>query len=364
MSFRIRDFEYAWQHFAMSHQKKNPPDPDPTASSRKRDHIALAFQSQIESDRMDARFNYEPMLGAHAQPHEVLEPFEFLGKTLRLPIWVSSMTGGTTWARTINYNLAKACREFGMGMGLGSCRALLYSEEHLPDFDVRDVIGDELPLYANLGIAQVEKLIDKGELGRIDEMLARLRVDGLIVHVNPLQEFLQPEGDRLMQPPIETIQRLLAQATYPIIVKEVGQGFGPRSMEALLQLPLAAVDFGAAGGTNFSMLELLRSDPQRQEAFQALARVGHTATEMVEMVNALAAKLGEHMRCQQIIVSGGVRNFLDGHYLLSKLNLPAVYGQASAFLRYAREDYEVLKKYVQAQAEGLALARTFLDVKP
>src|SRR5690606_4544693 len=159
----------------------------------------------------------------------------FLGKELRTPIWVSSMTGGTLMARTINHNLARACRDFGMGMGLGSCRSLLYSKEDLADFDVRSIIGDDLPLYGNLGIAQVEKLLMGRKTSHIDQLIDALRLDGLIVHINPMQEWFQPEGDPILQPPIETIRQLLEEADYPLIVKEVGQGMGRESLEALLR---------------------------------------------------------------------------------------------------------------------------------
>ena len=109
--------------------------------ARKNDHIELAFSSQAAGAEIDRRFDYEPMTGSHRQGE--IQPFTFLGKTLKVPIWVSSMTGGTALARTINTNLARACREFGMGMGLGSCRILLANDLYLPDFDMRPVIGDE-----------------------------------------------------------------------------------------------------------------------------------------------------------------------------------------------------------------------------
>ena len=336
---------------------------DPTAATRKQDHIALAFKSRISEKDIDQRFYYEPLLAAHPNAWDNIRPFEFLGKKVKVPLWVSSMTGGTEWARHINRNLAQACAEFGMGMGLGSCRSLLYSDESWVDFDVRDVIGEELPLFANLGIAQIEQLLQKSETSRIDVLLKRLRADGLIVHVNPFQEWLQPEGDRFTKPPLETIQALLNEAEYPIIVKEVGQGFGPKSLEALLKLPLAAIDFGASGGTNFAMLELLRSDEERLNAYLPLARVGHSAEEMVRLCNDLVWRLGDSIKCRQIIISGGIADFLDGHYLLSKLTLPGVYGQASAFLKYARGDYAALQRYVAQQLEGLALARAFLVAK-
>jgi isopentenyl-diphosphate delta-isomerase len=341
----------------------NQPDADPTAAERKRDHIELAFRSQVTTHELDDRFDYEPLLAAHPQEGS-LPTTLFSGRELRAPLWVSSMTGGTELAALINTNLARACRQFGMGMGLGSCRPLLYSRERLSDFDVRPLIGNDLPLYANLGIAQIEQLLADGETDRITHLTDLLRADGLIVHVNPLQEWLQPEGDRFRAAPLTTIERLLEALPHlPIIVKEVGQGFGPESLRALLQLPIVALDFAANGGTNFSKLELLRSDPLRQNVYAPLANVGHSAPAMLATTNALVAELGDRVRCQSIIISGGLRDFLDGYYLTQKSTLPAIYGQASAFLRHAREDYATLERYVTSQVQGLELANAFLRVR-
>lgn len=339
------------------------PDDDPTAATRKQDHIELAFKSQVAAATLDSRFYYEPIIAAHPT-EDTSEGFTFLGKTMRLPLWVSSMTGGTEKAQRINQNLARACQEFGMGMGLGSCRPLLYSDERLSDFAVRDLIGPEQLLFANLGIAQLEPLVENGEMWRINSMLQKLAADGLIIHVNPLQEWLQPEGDRFKQPPLVTIEAVLKQLPdLPIIVKEVGQGMGRESLRALLQLPLAAIDFAASGGTNFAKLELLRSEPAKHLVYEPLARVGHQAEEMVDLVNALKLELGAQVQCKHIIISGGVQNFLDGYYLMEKIQFKSIYGQASAFLRHAQEDYEQLRTYVQAQARGLNVAKTFLRLK-
>lgn len=337
-------------------------DDDTTAAARKRDHIELAFRSQLEHGELDSRFYYEPLLAAHPEAGN-LQPFSFLGKKLQVPIWVSSMTGGTEWAHTINHNLARACRDFGMGMGLGSCRSLLFGDEALKDFDVRDLMGDELPLYANLGVAQVEQLMEKNELYRVNDLLEKLRANGLIIHVNPLQEWLQPEGDRFKKLPLETLTSFLEKNTVPLIVKEVGQGFGYESLKALFQLPLQAIDFAASGGTNFAKLELLRSDEVKREILTQIAHVGHSAEEMVGFANRILEELGDQVRCRQVIISGGIKNFLDGYYLINKLNLPCVYGQASGFLKHARGDYARLYDYVKAQVEGLALAQAFLKVK-
>lgn len=337
-------------------------DNDPTAESRKRDHIELAFQSQIEEGKLDNRFYYEPLLSAHPEKNS-LPVFDFLGKEMKAPIWVSSMTGGTKFAGIINHNLARACKDFGMGMGLGSCRSLLFSDDHLKDFDVRNLIGDDLPLFANLGIAQLEDLISDNKIGLVNTLLQKLRVDGLIIHVNPFQEWLQPEGDRFRHPPIDTIETVLEKVNAPLIVKEVGQGMGYESLKRLFQLPLAAVDFAANGGTNFAKVELLRSDEQKQSIFQKLAYAGHSAEEMTIMTNKIIEDLGVKIRCKEVIISGGVKNFLDGYYLINKLVLPSIYGQASSFLKHARGNYQELYNYVDAQIQGLELANAFLTLK-
>ncbi len=335
---------------------------DPNAASRKRDHIELAFQSQVKVQEIDHRFSYEPLLSAHPLPGS-LPTVDFLGKNLRAPLWVSSMTGGTEWARIINHNLARACREFGMGMGLGSCRSLLSDDQYLDDFNVRPIIGEDLPLYANLGIAQVERLLEQQALHKVEELVDKLSADGLIIHINPLQEWLQPEGDRFARAPLHTIADFLEKSNIPVIVKEVGQGMGYESLKALLQLPVQAVDFAASGGTNFALLELLRSNELNQESYGRLAYVGHTAEEMTALINQIATELGDRMLCRQIIISGGIQSFLDGYYLRQKLSLPSVYGQASGFLKHAKGDYADLKAYVETQVRGLEVAHAFLKVK-
>jgi isopentenyl-diphosphate delta-isomerase len=273
------------------------------------------------------------------------------------------MTGGTAYAAVINHNLARACHDFGFGMGLGSCRSLLFENTYFDDFNVRKIIGNDLPLYANLGIAQMEELVVTKSLQKAVDLVSRLEADGLIIHVNPFQEWLQPEGDKIRHTPLQTIQTILEQTSLKIIVKEVGQGMGYQSLKALFALPLEAVDFAAYGGTNFAKLELLRGDKPKAHIYEQLAYVGHTAEEMVEMTNQIQVELGENMKCRQVIISGGIKHFLDGYYLIEKINLPAVYGQASEFLKYARGDYQILYDFITTQIQGLRMAKAFLRVK-
>jgi len=331
------------------------------ANDRKLEHLNLALDSQTRLDEQDRRFNYEPMLAAH--PESLDLSINFLGKIMRTPIWVSSLTGGTGDARCINRNIARACREFGMGMGLGSCREILFGKTHWHDFDFRDEIGEEQPFWANLGIAQIEEILFSKNTQAVIDLVGELRADGLIVHVNPLQEWFQPEGNRLKQPPLLTIQQLLDQLKIKIIVKEVGQGFGPESLRQLLKLPLEAIEFGAYGGTNFSKLELLRGNQPGIDANLPFAFVGHSADQMVDLINEIV-KENPHPACSQLIISGGIQNVLDGYYLTSKIKLPAVFGMASTILIHASESYESLSVFLKNQVQSLRLAHAYLKINP
>ena len=274
------------------------------------------------------------------------------------PLWISSMTGGTEKAGLINKRLALACREFGLGMGLGSCRMLLESDAYLSDFQLRKYIGDA-PFYANLGIAQLEQLIKKDALHQLDQLIEQLEADGLIIHVNLLQEWVQPEGDIIEHPPIQTIQQILNYMKVPVMVKEVGQGFGKKSLKALLELPLEAVEYGAFGGTNFSLLEANRNQLNRSE----IATIGHTAAEMTEWVCGLVETSSHLIKTQRIIVSGGINNYLDGYWHLRKLPVNALYAQASAFLKQALLGEKELLTFTEEQIRGLELAYATLEIK-
>ena len=328
------------------------------ADLRKQNHLDLAFASQ--SALLDERFYYEPMLAGHAQQSDL--PIRFGGKTMRYPIWISSMTGGTSSAGPINKMLAKTASKYGFGIGLGSCRVILEDNTYFDDFNLRPILGDSSPLFANVGIAQIERLIDKGQSSKLKALVEKLDADGLIVHVNPLQEWLQPEGDLIQRSPLVTIKQLLNEIDTNIIVKEVGQGFGPESMRELLKLPILAIDFAANGGTNFSKLELLRNEPMKAH-YEDVIALGHSATEMVDFLNAEIQNLGANRKCNNVIISGGVKTFLDGYYLTSKAQLPSIYGQAAPFLKYANESQEALDAFAEAQIKGLLMAQKFLKIR-
>lgn len=320
---------------------------------RKGDHIELAHKARTGQSFIDSRFNYEPLFFVHPN-HEEKFTTTFLGFKLDYPIWVSSMTGGTDYAKTINENLARLCGEFKLGMGLGSCRHLLSDKTRLSEFAVKKFMG-EAPLFANIGIAQVEELVAQGKTQLIHDMVKTIEADGLIIHINPLQEWFQPEGDRYKVSPLNTLKKFLETSSYKVIVKEVGQGMGPKSLKALLELPIAAIELAGFGGTNFTLLEKLRG--KENSAREGFIHVGHTPGEMVEFLNALSVKEKE------IIISGGITSMLDGYQLKTKLKANSVIGMAGAFLGPALQDYETLKKFFLDQRDALLTAKSLLEIK-
>lgn len=312
----------------------------------------MAQTSQSAESERDSRFLYEPLFAAHPNVNNVRQ--DFAGFEFTLPLWISSMTGGAKHAQGLNTLLARACAEFKLGMGLGSCRPLLENRQSLADFDMRPHMPGR-PLFANLGIAQVEELQQAKKLDRVHHMVEELRADGLIIHLNPLQEWFQPGGDLLSVTPLETITRFVEKSPYPVIVKEVGHGMGPQSLKALMHLPLWAIEFGAFGGTNFSLLEARRAGTSTSDG---LITVGHTAREMVGFVRALIAS-GESFKCQRFIISGGVKNSLDGFHLSSQLP-GSLFGMAQGVLAHAQNGEAALHAYLENELKQFSMAQAYL----
>ncbi len=329
-------------------------------SNRKDDHINLALQSATPSEVIDRRFDYNPISGVHPELGDKW-PIQWGKYSFDYPIWVSSMTGGAGQAAVINANLARLCQDFGLGMGLGSCRKVIDNPETISDFQIRKHIGDK-PLFANLGIAQCQQWLSNGKSEHIKEIINITEADGLIIHVNPLQEWMQPEGDRFEESALVTIKRVLDKFEFSIIVKEVGQGMSKDTLYELMQLPLEAIEFGAFGGTNFALLEMLRESADQQKQFASLCNVGHTAEQMVNAINELFIE-NNNLNHNKFIISGGIKNFLDAYYHISKLNAHSIVGMASTLLNPARESYESLKLFFTNEMQGLLMAKSFLKVK-
>jgi len=340
-------------------------------SQRKSHHLLLAEKAQVKDSELCRLFDYEPLLSGFPSEGQPLFPSFNVGtSSCSNPLWISSMTGGTGEAGHINRNLAKVAGEFGLGLGLGSCRPLLEDDRYFDDFNLRPLMGDRGVLFANFGLAQVDQELKQNRVERIFKICERLKVDGLFIHINPLQEYYQAEGDRWERSPLEIIDELIEVLPQGLElgVKEVGQGMGPASLRELLKREIGLLEFGAFGGTNFSYIESLREENSNKNKALGVDRelsfVGHSAGEMVYHVNRIKEELGAECKCHQFVISGGIRSYLQGLYLLENLAAEGVYGMAKPFLEAAQGDYQDLREFVQSHISGLNMAKQFLRAKP
>ncbi|MFC5467665.1 type 2 isopentenyl-diphosphate Delta-isomerase [Cohnella suwonensis] len=225
----------------------------------------------------------------------------FLGKRTKTPFMISSMTGGTDEAGRINVRLAEMAERKGWSMGLGSLRAAIEQPERAASFRVRR-FAPGIPLLANLGAAQLNAGFGADECR---QAMALAEADGLVLHLNGMQELFQDEGDVDFSGLLRRIERLCRDAEFPVGVKEVGFGIDGATARRLTDAGVSFVDVAGAGGTSWIEVEKYRSaDPVRREAAHAFLDWGIPTAECV--VGVRAAVPGT-----TIVASGGMHNGVD-----------------------------------------------------
>ncbi len=265
---------------------------------RKAEHIALALS---ERNQLDRNF-FDDLAFEHvALPEIDMDAIsldtEFLGRRLAAPLLVSCMTGGTDEATRINRNLAEAAERTGVAIGVGSQRKAIEDPSTAASFQVRDR-APSVPLLANLGAVQLNYGYGLDECRRAVDMI---EADALVLHLNPLQEAIQPEGDRDFTGLIDKIGDVAARLEVPVIVKEIGCGLSGRLGRALRDVGVAIVDTAGLGGTSWARIEAARA--RDRDVGEMFAHWGiPTPRSIVE----LAAIDG-----LTVIGSGGVRNGVD-----------------------------------------------------
>jgi isopentenyl-diphosphate delta-isomerase len=266
------------------------------------------------------------------------------GKLQRVPVLVSSMTGGTEKAAQINRTLAIAAQEVGLAMGLGSQRAAINNPGLAPTFQVREVAPDIL-LFANLGAVQFNYGYGVDECRRAVEMI---EADALILHLNPLQEALQPEGDSDFSNLAARIGKVVRQLNVPVIVKEVGWGISKQTAKRLVELGVAAIDVAGAGGTSWSQVEMHRiEDPYRSQTAGAFIDWGIPTAESILNVRAIDNAI-------PLFASGGLRNGID---IAKCLALGAdLGGMAGLFLKAANDSEEAAVNTMRMIVEQIRIA--------
>jgi isopentenyl-diphosphate Delta-isomerase len=224
----------------------------------------------------------------------------FLGKQLKAPLLISSMTGGFDLARRVNRNLAAAAQELGLAMGVGSQRVAIEAPSVADSFEVRDVAPDIL-LLGNLGAVQLNYGYS---IDHCRKAVAMIGADGLILHLNVLQEAVQPEGNRNFKGLGEKIAEVCRQLEVPVVAKEVGSGISAEVAVRLKGAGVKAIDVAGRGGTSWYAVEARRAAKQGKPAEATFTDWGIPTAEALVTVRQAVPDL-------QIVASGGIRTGLD-----------------------------------------------------
>lgn len=287
--------------------------------ARKDSHLSLCALEDVE--HRGGTLLDDVRLLHDALPELALEEVdlscELFGRRLHAPLLISGMTGGTEEAARTNRALALVAAKCGLGLGLGSQRAMLLRPECAASYRVRDV-APEILVLANLGAVQVRE----SGVARVAELVDAVEADALCVHLNAAQELVQAEGDRDFRGCLDAIGELATRLPVPVIAKETGCGLSPAALARLRNVGVRWVDVSGAGGTSWTAVEALRG-PRHQRALGASLREWGIPTA-ASVVWARRAGMGT-------IASGGIRHGLDAARALA-LGADAV-GAALPFLR-------------------------------
>jgi isopentenyl-diphosphate delta-isomerase len=311
-------------------------------TNRKKDHIRINLEEDVSSGLSTGleryRFDHEAL--PEIDLDQVNLHQSLFGKKLAAPILISSMTGGSSEAAKINQTLAEAAKATGIALGLGSQRVAVEHPEQVHSFQVRKYAPNIL-LFANLGAVQLNYRYSIEECIQVVEMA---EADALILHLNPLQEALQPEGDTRFGSLAKKIEAVCRRMPVPVVVKEVGWGISERTARLLANAGVAAIDVAGAGGTSWSQVEMYRiKDPHRAHVAAAFRAWGIPTSESIQRVRKAAPEM-------KIIASGGLRDGID---IAKSIALGAVLGgMAGPFLHAAVESLENTVQTIQEiQAE-------------
>jgi isopentenyl-diphosphate delta-isomerase len=272
-------------------------------SKRKTDHININLNEDVQSGISTGLEKYQFIHEALPEIDllDVRTHIEIFGKNLSSPILISSMTGGSPESEIINIRLAQAAQEKKIALGVGSQRAALESPALSKSFDVRKYAPDIL-LFGNIGAIQLNNGYKTDDCKRAIDMI---EADGLILHLNPLQEALQSGGDTNFKGLINNIETICKNISVPIIAKEVGWGISERTTRMLLNSGISAIDVAGAGGTSWSQVEMFDAE---SEYYRQLALTykywGLTTSKSILNVKNAAPDL-------PIFASGGLINGLD-----------------------------------------------------
>jgi isopentenyl-diphosphate delta-isomerase len=284
-----------------------PDDGDSAVSKRKDHHIDVCLDEDVGSGGVATGLGGFA-LEYDAVPELSLEDVDLrttlFDKELAAPIVIGAMTGGTARAGEINRRLAQAAARVGVGMALGSQRAMLAKPELEESFLVRDAAPDLPLLFANVGAVQLNYGVTAGD---VEQLVSKVGADALNFHLNPLQEAIQPEGDTRFAGLLDKMRACIDTLDVPVLAKEVGAGIGSRAANKLAQLPLSGIEAAGVGGTSWAKVESFRAPADSVQATVGRRLAGFGIPTSQAIRNCRQAFGPDRV----VIGSGGVRHGMD-----------------------------------------------------
>ena len=306
--------------------------------TRKADHLRICLEDDVQfralTNGLD-KYRFEHTCLPEIDLSEVDISTQFLGKTLNTPLLISSMTGGTQQAKTINCRLAVAAQKHGLAMGVGSQRIAVENPDTAHTFAVRSLAPNAM-LFANLGAVQLNYTYGLSQCLRVVDIL---QADALILHLNPLQECIQPNGDTKFKGLLDKIAQLCKQIDVPVIAKEVGNGISTTMAAKLIDAGVDAIDVAGAGGTSWAKVESQRAENNLQR------RLGRTFADWGISTADCIVQIRDRNRDLPLIASGGLR---DGMEVAKAIALGAdLAGLAFPFLQAASQSESAVDESIE-----------------
>ncbi|MDF1519596.1 MAG: type 2 isopentenyl-diphosphate Delta-isomerase [Brevefilum sp.] len=319
---------------------------DTNISKRKDDHIRINLEEDVNSSLSTGLEKFQIIHQAlpEISLSDVDMSQELFGKVLPVPLLISSMTGGTDQADQINRNLATAAQEIGCCMAVGSQRAAIENPKVKKTFNIRKYAPGILG-FANIGAVQLNYGYGVDQCQKAVDMI---EADALVLHLNPLQEALQLEGNSNFSNLAKKIAEIKKSLNVPLIVKEVGWGISRETAKRLLEAGVDAIDVAGAGGTSWSQVEMHRmKDPYQAQTAAAFRDWGIPTAISIE--NARWAS-----EDWLIFASGGLRTGVD---IAKCLALGATLGgMAGVFLKAANQNLETTINVMKMIVDQIRIA--------
>lgn len=319
----------------------------PDISARKREHIETVLGEDVTAKGVTTGFElfqFDHCALPEISLDQVDLSVELFGRRLAAPLLISSMTGGTERAHAINLNLAEAAQALGIAMAVGSQRAAIEQGALAESYRVRRAAPDIL-LFANIGAVQLNYGFGTDQARRAVDMI---EADALFLHLNPLQEAVQAEGDRDWRGLLNKIEGLISTLEVPVVVKEVGAGISGATARRLADVGVAAIDVAGAGGTSWSEVEANRQpDPFTRQVAHGFVGWGIPTAFALMAVREAVPEI-------PIFASGGLRNGIDA---AKAIRLGAsLCGLAAPVLGSATEDAQAVQQHMAVCIQELRIA--------